>query len=68
MDTTSATHDLLLRVRETAARVIAIAVLALVVGLLLSTYIGHAKGPYGVCYGRSGRSVPCEVAARSGKP
>ena len=52
------------RVSETVARVAAIVVLVIVVGLLASTYIGHSSSPYGVCYGRSGRSVPCVIVAR----
>ncbi len=32
---------------------------------LASTYFGHASSPYGVCYGSSGRPVPCAVVARA---
>ena len=68
MDTMSTTRDRLARFREIAARAVAIVVLAVVIGLFVSTYVGHARGPYGVCYGASGRSIPCEVATRgSGK-
>lgn len=52
------------RVRENVARAAAIVVLMLVIGLLASTYFGRAKGPYGVCYGQSGRSIPCELATK----
>ena len=37
------------------------ALLALVTAIA-STYIGHSPGPYGVCYGASGRSIPCAVS------
>jgi hypothetical protein len=50
----------------TASRVASALVLALGMALgvaLASTYFGHAPGPYGVCYGSSGRSVPCTVVA-----
>jgi len=50
------------RVRETAARALAIIALVIIVALLGATYFGHAKGIYGVCYGSSGRSIPCAVA------
>ena len=45
------------------------AALVLALGLVLmaalaSTYFGHSTSPYGVCYGASGRSVPCAVVAR----
>jgi len=39
-------------------------VLVVMIGLLASTYIGHAKSPYGVCYGESGRSIPCALVAK----
>jgi hypothetical protein len=39
--------------------------LMVVIGLLASTYIGHATSPYGVCYGTSGRSIPCAIAERA---
>lgn len=32
---------------------------------LSSTYFGHSAGPYGNCFGRSGRPAPCEVVART---
>jgi hypothetical protein len=32
--------------------------------LLASTYVGHAPGPYGACYVKSGRQVPCELVSR----
>ena len=39
------------------------ALLALVTAIA-STYIDHSPGPDGVCYGPSGRSIPCAVALR----
>lgn len=42
-----------------AARVGTLAVLVALLVLLGRTYFGHAPGPYGVCYGASGRSTPC---------
>jgi len=48
---------------EIAERVLALVLLALVIALLGHTYIGHSSSPYGVCYGASGRSIPCAVAA-----
>jgi hypothetical protein len=35
--------------------------LAAAIGL---SYLGHSSSPYGVCYGRSGRSVPCAALPR----
>jgi hypothetical protein len=48
------------------------AALVLTLGLVLtaalaSTYFGHATSPYGVCYGSSGRSIPCALA-KAGPP
>jgi hypothetical protein len=44
--------------------------LVLLLGLVLmtalaSTYFGHSPSPYGVCYGSSGRPIPCAVVART---
>jgi len=36
----------------------------LFVALVGATYVGHSRGPYGVCYASSGRSVPCAAVAR----
>jgi hypothetical protein len=36
-------------------------VLAAAIGL---SYLGHSSSPYGVCYARSGRSVPCAALTR----
>jgi hypothetical protein len=36
-------------------------VLAAAIGLF---YLGHSSSPYGVCYARSGRSVPCAAVTR----
>ena len=55
------------RFREAAGRVLAIVALLIVVVLLGTTYFGHAKGLYGVCYGGSGRSIPCAVAGDSNR-
>jgi hypothetical protein len=33
--------------------------------LLASTYVGHSPGPYGACYVKSGREVPCELVSRA---
>ncbi len=46
------------------ARILALALLAALVGAIGRTYIGHSPGPYGVCYGESGRSIPCAVATQ----
>jgi len=48
---------------ELAERILALVLLALVIALLGHTYVGHSPSPYGVCYGGSGRSIPCAVAA-----
>lgn len=49
--------------KEIAERVLALVLLALVLAVLGQTYIGHSPSPYGVCYGTSGRPIPCAVAA-----
>jgi hypothetical protein len=36
----------------------------LLAALVGSLYVGHSPGPYGVCQGRLGRPVPCELARR----
>jgi len=64
MENISAAKNRFSRARETAARVAMLIVLVVMIGLLASTYIGHAKGPYGVCYGESGRSIPCALVAK----
>lgn len=46
------------------ARLLAIILLALVLVLLGSTYVGHASSPYGVCFGKSGRTIPCAVLGK----
>ena len=38
--------------------------LALIVALLAATYIGDSSSPYGMCYGTTGRAVPCEALRR----
>jgi hypothetical protein len=65
METPSVPNDRSTRLRETAARIATIVLLMVVIGLLASTYIGHATSPYGVCYGASGRSIPCAIAERA---
>ena len=50
--------------RDLLGRVIAIVLLVLLVLVVGGTYIGHSPGPYGTCYGTSGRSIPCELVAR----
>jgi hypothetical protein len=60
MDATGRWHDY----REIAGRVAAIVIALVVIVLLGRTYIGHSHGPYGTCYGSSGRSIPCAVAAK----
>ncbi len=44
------------------ARGFALALLATLVVVIGRTYVGHSPGPYGVCYGNSGRAIPCAVA------
>ena len=63
MNATSPVHVRFPHLRETAVRAAAIGVLLVVIALLGSTYLGHAKGPYGVCYGQSGRPIPCAIGA-----
>ena len=36
----------------------------LVAAMIASRYVGHSTSPYGVCYARSGRSVPCDLTHR----
>jgi len=50
--------------REIVARAVAIVLALAVIALLGRTYFGRSHSPYGVCYGSSGRSIPCEVAAK----
>ncbi len=50
------------RHRELVERVVAIILFALLAAVLGQTFIGHSTSPYGVCYGPSGRSIPCGVA------
>jgi hypothetical protein len=33
--------------------------------LIASTYFGHSTSPYGACYVKSGRQVPCELLPRA---
>jgi hypothetical protein len=39
--------------------------LIVICALLASTYFGHSPGPYGACYVKSGREVPCELVSRA---
>ena len=56
------------RAKELAERLLALVLLAFALALLGHTYVGHSTSPYGVCYGASGRSVPCAVTASRGVP
>jgi hypothetical protein len=40
-------------------------VLLMISVLIASTYFGHSSSPYGACYAKSGRSVPCELLPRA---
>jgi hypothetical protein len=51
-------------VRAGLIRTLVLIVLALVIATLGRTYVGHSPGPYGVCYGSSGRSIPCGILQR----
>jgi hypothetical protein len=31
---------------------------------IASTYFGHSPSPYGACYRKDGRAVPCELAGQ----
>jgi hypothetical protein len=44
---------------------IAIALLLILAVAIGRTYFGHASSPYGVCYGKSGRAIPCAVAGEN---
>jgi hypothetical protein len=44
---------------------IAIALLLILAVAIGRTYFGHASSPYGVCYGESGRAIPCAVARKN---
>ena len=57
----AAVHDL--RVTTLAARIVAIVLFAGLIVFLGGTYFGHAPGPYGVCYGASGRPIPCALSS-----
>lgn len=49
------------RLQELGGRAIAIVLLVALAVTIARAYIGHSPGPYGTCYGSSGRSIPCEV-------
>jgi hypothetical protein len=44
-----------------AATMLGWLLLAVLIG---SLYVGHSPSPYGVCQGRLGRPVPCELVNR----
>jgi hypothetical protein len=39
--------------------------LLVICALIASTYFGHSPSPYGACYAKSGRQVPCELVPRA---
>ena len=49
------------RVRQLFPVVMTLALMALLVAALASTYFGHARSPYDTCYGSNGRAVSCAV-------
>jgi hypothetical protein len=53
------------RHRELVERVVAIILFALLAAVLGHTFMGHANSPYGVCYGPSGRSIPCSITQKA---
>jgi hypothetical protein len=40
---------------------ITLALMVLLLAALASTYFGHSRSPYDICYGPNGRSVSCTV-------
>jgi hypothetical protein len=58
-------HTSAIRPKELALRLTAIAAVLFLGSFLARTYFGHSSSPYGVCYGSSGRSVPCSLVAQS---
>jgi hypothetical protein len=52
------------RVRNILPATLTLVALLAFLAALGKTYVGHGSSPYGVCYGPTGRSVPCEVASR----
>ena len=50
---------------DLARAALAVVLLLAVCVLLASTYLGHSPGPYGACYVKSGRQVPCELVSRT---
>lgn len=48
--------------REITIRIVTILLVVVLAVALASTYFGHSSSPYGVCYGTTGRSIPCEIA------
>jgi hypothetical protein len=64
------TPEAMLREIPATERPSRVAAVAAVLGWLLVTavvgslYVGHSPSPYGVCQGRLGRPVPCELLHR----
>jgi len=52
------------QLRVIVARVLALAALAALLVAIGRTYVGHSPGPYGACYGESGRTIPCALVAQ----
>jgi hypothetical protein len=49
------------RVRNVLPVVITLGLLVLLIAMVASTYVGHARSPYNTCYGANGRAVSCSV-------
>ena len=56
-------HRSMISGSEFVARTLVLALLALALFAIGKSYIGDAPGPYGTCYGDSGRAIPCAIAA-----
>ena len=50
---------------HTAVTIMTVIGWLLLAGVIGYSYVGHSSSPYGTCYASSGRSVPCELKARS---
>jgi len=48
--------------RTVLLRAFTIALFVALLALIASTYIGHSPSPYGMCFGSTGRTIPCAVA------
>jgi hypothetical protein len=56
-----ASASLLERARSLVPVVVTLALFALLLAAIASTYFGHSRSPYDTCYGANGRAISCAV-------